>query len=126
MKGQSSKHKHKGNAAGMAGKRGKQRDKKGASARGAMTFAELADRLGVPRSRINTHPKGTFFPLPWLPLDRFKEIDGCMFRGRFLDKEVIYIPVEEGAALVCGTVRREDDGSQVLVDAVTVLKTVSE
>ncbi len=91
-----------------------------------MTFVELAGRLGVARSKVNTHPKGTFFGLAWLPLDRFKEFNGCTFRGRFMDREVIQIPVDEGLALIAGTVRLENDGSQTLVDAVAVLKSAGE
>lgn len=87
-----------------------------------MTFVELAGRLGVARARVNTHPSGSYFRLPWLPLDRFKEFEGAVFGGRFQGREVIQIPVDEGLALVAGTVRLEEDGSQTVVDAIVVLK----
>ena len=104
-----------------------------------VTFLELADQLGVARGKVNMHPKGSFFRLPWLPVDRFKEWtggaaqggQGGRFRGRVKiegagEREVIQVPVAEGLALIAGTIRLEDDGSQTLVDAVAVLKRPGE
>ncbi len=73
------------------------------------------------RTKVYKAEGETRFNLPWLPLDRLKEVLGAKLVGGAKGCEVIQVPVVEGVAFIGGRIRIENDGAQTFVNGLASL-----